>query len=103
MARAIFNYNRRGGLRKLCYRNITHAHRTVHQAPPAGYSFATIVADKSLSVADAIVARYIVVRIVRRRSGAATSGTPAADTRRQTRGVECMPNVAADIAAAAAA
>jgi hypothetical protein len=103
MARAILKYNEGIELRKLCYRKIIHAHRTAHQAPPVGYSFAAIVVDKSLSVADAIGAKYIVVRIVHWRSGGATSGTPAADTRRPTGGVRCMPIVAVDIAAAAAA
>jgi hypothetical protein len=62
-----------------------------HRAFPAGYFFADVVADRSLSVGDAIVARYIVVRIVRLRSGAATSGKPAADTRRPTAGDGCTP------------
>ena len=75
----------------------------VHRAYPAGYFFAAIVADRSLSVGDAIVVKYTVVRIVLWRSGAATSGRRAADTRRPSEGVGCMPIGAANIAPEAAA
>ncbi len=46
---------------------------------------------------------YFVVRIVHWRSGAATSGKRAADTRRPTAGAGCMSIVAANIAPKAAA
>ena len=69
----------------------------------AGCFFAADAVDRSLSVGDAIVARYTVVRIVLWRSGAATSARRAADTRGPTVVAACMPIGAANIVPEAAA
>ena len=82
---------------------MTYAHPGANRARPAGCFFAVDVADMSLSVGDAIVARYTVVRIVLWKSGAATSAKRAADTRRPTEAAACMPIGAANIAPEATA
>jgi hypothetical protein len=68
-----------------------------------GFSFASIVANRLLSVADATAVKSTAVACVPRRCGIAGNGRPVAATRRANAGGRCMPIGAADIAPEAAA
>jgi hypothetical protein len=82
---------------------MTYAQPAAHRVPPAGCFFAVDAANKSLSVSDAIAARYTVAGIVLWRSGAATSAKPDVGIRRPNAAAACTPFGTANIAPEAAA